>query len=296
MDTVSVVQAAKKWGVSERSVRNYCAQGRVPGAFLDGKTWSIPANAEKPDRLNKRTDPPKTLLDVLRAEKAAGIRGGIYHRIQIDLTYNTNHIEGCRLTHDQTRYIFETNTIGVTDNAVNVDDVVETANHFWCIDMIIDKASHALSEAFIKQLHAVLKGGTTDVRRDWFAVGDYKKLDNIIGASTVTTPAKDVYHDMTSLINSYNSKEKSFADIVDFHAVFEKIHPFQEGNGRVGRIILFKECLANDIVPPVVLDKQKVSYINALNDYFDHPQKLLRTMEKYQRQYEKQIEKYSTCL
>ena len=207
MEYMSVAQAAKKWGLSERSVRNYCAQGRIVGAFLIGKTWSIPENAVKPDRVNKHTETPKTLLDVLKAEKAAKLRGGIYHKIQIELTYNSNHMEGSRLTHDQTRYIFETNTIGISDTAVNVDDVVETANHFKCIDMVIDSAAYAPSEAFIKQLHAVLKNGTTDSRLDWFAVGDYKKLPNEVGGKETATP-EDVPSQMKKLLSDYNAITK----------------------------------------------------------------------------------------
>ena len=233
------------------------------------------------------------LLNLLREQKNAGVSGQLYELTQIEMAYNSNKIEGSTLTLMQAQMLFtESKLSGSTD----YNDIVEMKNHFDLFDYMLDTAEEPLSHDLIKQYHRLLKTGTDQAHLSWFAVGDYKKLDNIIGASTVTTSAKDVCHDMTSLINSYNSKEKSFADIVDFHAVFEKIHPFQDGNGRVGRIILFKECLANDIVPPVVLDKQKVSYINALNDYYDHPQKLLRTMEKYQRQYEKQIEQYSTCL
>ena len=213
---ISVSEAAKRWGVSERSVRNYCAQGRIAGAFLTGKTWNIPVNAEKPDRLNKHIDTPKTLLDVLRAEKAAKLHGGIYHRVQIDLTYNSNHIEGSRLTHDQTRFIFETNTIGMSDGAIKVDDVVETANHFKCIDMVIDSAAHVPSEAFIKQLHATLKSGTSDSRQDWFAAGDYKKLPNEVGGMDTAQP-EEVASQMKKLLSEYNaSKEKAFDDLLDY--------------------------------------------------------------------------------
>ena len=223
MEFISVSEAAKRWGVSERSVRNYCAQGRITGAFLTGKTWNIPTTAEKPDRLNKHVDMPKTLLDVLRAEKAAKLHGGIYHRVQIDLTYNSNHIEGSRLTHDQTRFIFETNTIGMSDGAVKVDDVVETANHFKCIDMVIDSAAHVLSEAFIKQLHATLKSGTSNSRQDWFAVGDYKKLPNEVGGMDTAQP-EEVASQMKKLLSEYNAnKEKSFDDLLDFHYRFEPV-------------------------------------------------------------------------
>ena len=267
MDFISVSEAAKRWGVSERSVRNYCAQGRIAGAFLTGKTWNIPTTAEKPDRLNKRVDMPKTLLDVLRAEKAAKLHGGIYHRVQIDLTYNSNHIEGSRLTHDQTRFIFETNTIGMSDGAVKVDDVVETANHFKCIDMVIDSAAHVLSEAFIKQLHTTLKSGTSDSRQDWFAVGDYKKLPNEVGGMDTAQP-EEVASQMKKLLSEYNAnKEKSFDDLLDFHYRFERIHPFQDGNGRVGRLVLFKECLRNNIVPFIIDEDTKLYYYRGLKEW-----------------------------
>lgn len=267
MEFISVSEAAKRWGVSERSVRNYCAQGRIIGAFLTGKTWNIPTTAEKPDRLNKHVDMPKTLLDVLRAEKAAKLHGGIYHRVQIDLTYNSNHIEGSRLTHDQTRFIFETNTIGMSDGAVKVDDVVETANHFKCIDMVIDSAAHVLSEAFIKQLHATLKSGTSNSRQDWFAVGDYKKLPNEVGGMDTAQP-EEVASQMKKLLSEYNAnKEKSFDDLLDFHYRFERIHPFQDGNGRVGRLVLFKECLRNNIVPFIIDEDTKLYYYRGLKEW-----------------------------
>lgn len=267
MEFISVSEAAKRWGVSERSVRNYCAQGRITGAFLTGKTWNIPTTAEKPDRLNKHVDMPKTLLDVLRAERAAKLHGGIYHRVQIDLTYNSNHIEGSRLTHAQTRFIFETNTIGMSDGAVKVDDVVETANHFKCIDIVIDSAAHVLSEAFIKQLHATLKSGTSNSRQDWFAVGDYKKLPNEVGGMDTAQP-EEVASQMKKLLSEYNAnKEKSFDDLLDFHYRFERIHPFQDGNGRVGRLVLFKECLRNNIVPFIIDEDTKLYYYRGLKEW-----------------------------
>ena len=267
MKYISVAEAAKKWGVSERSVRGYCAGGKIDGAFLTGKTWNIPETAKKPDRINKKTDTPKTLLTVLKAEKAAKLHGGIYHKIQIDLTYSSNHIEGSRLTHDQTRYIFETNTIGVSDGAVKVDDVVETANHFKCIDMVIDSANYALSEAFIKQLHAVLKSGTSDSRLDWFAVGDYKRLPNEVGGMDTTAP-ENVGTEIKKLLAEYNSiANKTFDDLLDFHYRFERIHPFQDGNGRVGRLLLFKECLRNNIVPFIIEDDLKMFYYRGLKEW-----------------------------
>lgn len=267
MKYMSVAEIAKKWGVSERSVRGYCADGKIPDAFLTGKTWNIPETAEKPDRINKHIDAPKTLLQVLRAEKKAKLHGGIYHKIQIELTYNSNHIEGSRLTHDQTRYIFETNTIGISDGVMRVDDIVETSNHFKCVDMVIDNAGHPLSESFIKQLHLVLKSGTSDSRLDWFAVGDYKKLPNEVGGRD-TTPPEQVSSQMKELIAEYNGiKVKTLDDILDFHYKFESIHPFQDGNGRVGRLIMFKECLRYNIVPFIVDDDMKMFYYRGLGEW-----------------------------
>lgn len=266
MDYVSVAEAAKRWGISERSVRNYCALGRVEGAFLTGKTWNIPAGAAKPERQKKRGALPDDLLSRLKAEKQAKLHGGIYHRVQIDLTYNSNHIEGSRLTHDQTRLIFETNTIGVAE-AVRVDDVVETVNHFRCVDMILDCATHALSESLIKRLHATLKSGTSDARLSWFAVGDYKRIPNEVGGHSTTAP-EQVAEDMKKLLAEYNAgKAKTLGDLLDFHVRFEAIHPFQDGNGRVGRLLLFKECLRNGITPFIITDELKRFYYRGLQNW-----------------------------
>ena len=267
MRYLSVADTAKKWNISERSVRNYCAQGRVEGAFLAGKTWRIPENAEKPERSNKKVKPPTTLLDILQDEKTNKYSGGIYHKTQIDLTYNSNHMEGSRLTHDQTRYIFETNTIGIEKEVLNVDDVIETANHFRCIDKILDHAKTTLSEKFIKELHLILKNGTSDSRKDWFAVGDYKKLPNEAGGMPTALP-EDVADRMKELLAEYNGKVAvSFKDILDFHVKFERIHPFQDGNGRVGRLIMFKECLKYNIVPFIIEDNLKMFYYRGLKEW-----------------------------
>ena len=263
----SVNEIAKKWNVSERSVRNYCAQGRVDGVFLNGKTWNIPENAEKPERSNKKKEQPITLLDILQEQKVSKYSGGIYHKTQIDLTYNSNHIEGSRLTHDQTRYIFETNTIGVEKKVLNVDDVIETANHFRCIDMIIGHAKAALTEKFIKELHLILKSGTSDSRKDWFTVGDYKTMPNKVGGMATALP-EEAADKMKALLTEYNAKEeKTFEDILDFHVKFERIHPFQNGNGRVGRLIMFKECLKYNIVPFIIEDNLKMFYYRGLKEW-----------------------------
>lgn len=267
MRYLSVTEIAKKWEVSERSVRNYCAQGRVNGAFITGKTWNIPENAEKPERINKRKEVKITLLDILKEQKASKYSGGIYHKTQIELTYNSNHIEGSRLTHDQTRYIFETNTIGVEKEVLNVDDVIETVNHFHCIDIIIDSARAVLTEKFIKDLHFILKNGTSDSRKDWFVVGDYKKLPNEVGGMDTTIP-EEVAYKMKILLMEYNAKDaKTFEDILDFHVKFERIHPFQDGNGRIGRLIMFKECLKYNMVPFIVDDNLKMFYYRGLKEW-----------------------------
>ena len=266
MEYISVIDFAKKYGISERTARNYCASGKIEGAFLTGKTWNIPADAELPKRkLSKVQEFP--LLATLREQKEMKLKGSIYHKTQIDLTYNSNHIEGSKLTHDQTRYIFETNTIGITDEAINVDDIVETVNHFRCIDYIIDHAEDKLSESLIKQLHLILKTGTSDSKRDWFMVGDYKRLPNEVGGID-TCPPKEVHQQLKALLSEYNAiKGKSLEDILDFHVRFEKIHPFQDGNGRVGRLIMFKECLAYHIIPFIITDDLKMFYYRGLHEW-----------------------------
>ena len=266
MDFISVTQFAEKLGISERTARNYCAYGKIEGAFLTGKTWNIPVEAVLPKRgASKKKISP--LLTALREQKASRLKGGIYHRTQIDLTYNSNHIEGSRLTHDQTRYIFETNTIGITDSAVNVDDIVETVNHFRLIDYIIDHTEELLTEHLVKQLHLMLKTGTSDSQKDWFAVGEYKRLPNEVGGQE-TCPPKEVHQQMKAMLSRYNHiKHKTLEDILDFHVSFERIHPFQDGNGRIGRLLMFKECLSNGIMPFIITDDLKMFYYRGLREW-----------------------------
>lgn len=287
---LSVAETAKKWNISERSVRNYCAQGRVPGAFLTGKVWNIPESAEKPERAHKQTAAPASLLDILQEQKASKCPGGIYHKTQIDLTYNSNHLEGSQLTHEQTRFIFETNTIGVQNEVLNVDDVIETANHFRCVDLIIDHAKEMLTEKFIKELHLTLKSGTSDSRKDWFAVGEYKKLPNEVGGMTTALP-ENVSAEMKALLASYATKaEKSLTDILDFHVRFERIHPFQDGNGRVGRLIMFKECLKYGIVPFIMEERLKLFYYRGLKEWDSEKGYLTDTCLTAQDTYKKYLE------
>lgn len=267
IEYISVEEASKLWELSTRSVRNYCAQGRVPGALLNGKTWKIPSNAEKPGRKTRHIETENNLLAFLKREKESSLKGGIYHKIQIDLTYNSNYIEGSRLSHDQTRFIFETKTLGITDDAVKVDDIIETVNHFRCIDLAIEGANTKLSESFIKQLHYILKTGTTDAMKSWFKVGDYKMIENEVGGSETVKP-EDIATEMKALLADYNSKsEITFDDILDFHVRFESIHPFQDGNGCVGRLIMFKECLKHNIVPFIITEELKMFYNRGIKEW-----------------------------
>ena len=266
MDYISVTEFAKRYGIAERTARNYCAQGKIDGAVLIGKTWSVPADARLPERRARRRK-PMPLLIALKEQKDAGLKGGIYHRTQVDLTYNSNHIEGSRLTHEQTRFIFETNTVGVEGEALRVDDIIETTNHFRCIDLVIDRAEERLNEGLIKELHALLKRGTSDSGKAWFAVGEYKRLPNEVGGCDTVAP-EDVSREMKALLKWYNAiRRKSFEDIIDFHHRFEAIHPFQDGNGRVGRLVMFKECLANGFVPFIITDELKMFYYRGLQQW-----------------------------
>jgi hypothetical protein len=265
MKFITIEDIATKWGITPRQVRTYCANGRIPGAAMNHGEWQIPEGAVKPERKSRRTF-PTTVLGVLEAERRSRISGGLYHRLQIDLAYNSNHIEGSRLTHEQTRWIFETKTIGEIGADVPVDDIVETANHFRAADMVIMTAKSALTEAYIKRLHEILKSGTTDSRKDWFAVGDYKRLDNVVGEMG-TCPAKDVHREMAKLLAWWKGAEKTFESVLDLHVRFEQIHPFQDGNGRVGRLIILKECLKYGITPFVIAENFKQFYYLGLQDW-----------------------------
>ena len=267
MNYISVAETAKKWGLTGRAVRKYCADGKIQGAFLTGKTWNVPEGAFPPERKNAKKFSGNALLNVLKEEKDGKLKGGIYHKLQINLTYNSNHIEGSRLTEDQTRRIFETNTIGADEDSVNVDDIVETTNHFRCIDYVIDNAKKTLTENMIKTLHLMLKSGTSDSAKAWFKVGDYKLRPNEVGGEATCPPA-EVGKEMKALLDEYNGKvKKKLGDIIGFHRRFEKIHPFQDGNGRVGRLIMFKECLANNITPFIIEEEHRWFYYRGLKEW-----------------------------
>ena len=265
MEYISVVKFAEKYGVSERTVRNYCAENKIDGAFLTGKTWNIPADAVLPQKKSKARISP--LLQRMRQEKEAHLKGGIYHRTQIDLTYNSNHIEGSRLTKEQTRFIFETNTLGITSEDTRIDDIMETVNHFRCIDYIIDHATDQITEIHIKQLHKILKTNTSDSQKSWFAVGDYKRLANEVDGEETARP-EDVHKRLKSLLSKYYKiKTVTLENILDFHVEFERIHPFQDGNGRIGRLLILWQCLQSGIVPFIITEELRLFYYRGLQNW-----------------------------
>lgn len=264
MEYISVNQYAEKYGLSERTARNYCATGKIDGAFLTGKTWNIPSDATLPQKRKAKVSP---LLSRLTEEKQSKMKGGIYHRTQIDLTYNSNHMEGSRLTKEQTRYIFETNTLGITTENTRIDDIIETVNHFRCIDYIIDHATDKITEAHIKHIHLLLKTNTSDSQRDWFAVGEYKRLANEVGGKETAQPT-EVHKRMRAIITEYNSlKQATLDDILNFHVQLERIHPFQDGNGRVGRLVMFWQCLQNGIVPFIITEDLRLFYYRGIQKW-----------------------------
>lgn len=235
------------------------------------------------------------ILEILREQKNMKLKGNLYHNTQIIFAYNTNHIEGSKLTEEQTRHIYETNTVLIEkETVINVDDVLETANHFRLVDYMLDIADKDLTEEIIKEFHKILKEGTADSRKDWFAVGEYKKLANEVGGLNTTLP-KNVEKEMKKLLEWYNNlNEVTINEVIEFHAKFEKIHPFQDGNGRIGRIIAFKECLKNNIVPFIILDKDKLFYYRGLNQYQSNKEKgyLIDTCLNAQDQYARMVKYY----
>ena len=292
MKYCSVLEIAQKWGVSGRSVRGYCAEGRIEGAFLTGKTWNIPENAEKPDRINKHTDTPKTLLEALRKEKNARQTGGIYQKIQVDLTYHSNKIENRHLTRNQIRQLFETNTLDTSEGEVSVDEIIEATNHFKCIDMIIDSANHAPSETFIKQLHTVLKGGSPRSCSAKTLSGIYKTEPNTAGSQKTVAP-RYVGSEMKKLLAKYNSIEnKDLETLLTFHYCFELIHPFPDKNGQIGRLLLFKECLRNNIVPFIIEEDIRMLYFRGLKEWQNEPDVLRNIIVFAQGKFKKEMDSF----
>lgn len=280
MEYISIKEASVRWNISERSIRNYCINKRIEGAILEKGEWKIPSNSNKPTRLNAKTD-KNYLLDQLRLEKKNRIKGGIYHCFQVLMTYNSNHIEGSKLSHDETRFIFETRTISLDVNedrkTINVDDIIESINHFECIDKVIDSANYPLTERFIKELHRLLKFNTASARLPYFNIGEYKSRPNTIGGEE-TTPPMLVGKEINQLLKEYLKKDKhTLNEIIDFHVKFEKIHPFQDGNGRIGRLIILKECLKNNVVPFIIFDDVKLFYYRGLKKWNNDDRYLIDT-------------------
>lgn len=252
----------KELGISSRTIAKIGRGEKLSRVVMDKLCGYFSCTAE--ELCLEVSDNP--ILQTLREEKAAKISGGLYHELQVRMTYNSNHIEGSRLTEDQTRLIFETNTLDAGDG-VPVDDILETVHHFRAIDYVIDCADDVLTEEIIKELHFILKRDTKDSTLDWFAVGDYKKRPNVVGGRETTKP-KDVPARMKALLDAYNAKsEVTIQDIIAFHAAFEQIHPFQDGNGRVGRLIALKECLRFGIVPFLIEDSKKAFYYRGLSEW-----------------------------
>lgn len=234
-----------------------------------------------------------SLLYRLKEEKKIKLKGGIYHQTQVKFAYNSNHIEGSKLTEEQTRYIYETNTIGLEKEPVNIDDIIETVNHFRCFDYILDCTEDILSEDMIKKIHFLLKSNTTDSRLEWFSVGDYKQRPNMVGESKTTSPTK-VRKEMQRLLFEYQQKQSiSFCDIIIFHYHFEKIHPFQDGNGRVGRLIMFKECLKHNIIPFIIDEQHKLYYYRGLKEFEKEKGYLMDTCLSAQDMYKEWLDYFT---
>jgi Fic family protein len=274
---LTIKEIATMWGLTERAVRKYCQSGKIAGIKRDKKSYLIPQTALPPDRINAKKYSENNLLNILKYEKDNHIKGGVYHKIQIAFTYNSNHIEGSTLTEEQTRYIFETATLGET-NGVRVNDIIETTNHFKCIDYVIDHATKPITEKIVKELHRILKTQTVDEKQKWFRVGDYKLRSNEVGGQSTTPPAQ-VPTEMAKLIDR---KIENFDQIVEFHQNFETIHPFQDGNGRVGRLVMLHHCLLNSVVPIIITDDKKLFYYRGLREWKNDRGFLLDTCKHMQ--------------
>ena len=259
---ITKTDLSKELGISSKTIAKIARGEKLSKATLQKIAGFLSCSHE--ELCEEVSD--NAILQVLREEKEARLSGGLYHELQVRMTYNSNHIEGSKLTEDQTRLIFETNTIDVGDGIL-VDDILETVHHFRAIDYVIDKAEEELSEDIIKHLHYLLKHDTKDSTLSWFAVGDYKKRANVVGGRETAKP-KEVPGRMRELLADYNAKSKvTIEDVVAFHAEFEHIHPFQDGNGRVGRLIALKECLHHNIIPFIIEDNKKGFYYRGLSEW-----------------------------
>ncbi len=291
MEYLKVKDVAMKWGVSERTVRNYCSSNKISGVKLQGKTWLIPINSKKPQRLNKKGN-KNYLLDSLKNEKKSAKAAGLYDKLQVDFSYNSNHMEGNKISFEQCKYLYEQNKLPEQLASLNVDDLLEVVNHFACFDMVVENAKKPLSESFIKKLHKTFKNGSSDSRVEGCKAGDYKKFPNEVGGKPTTDP-KEVKIYMKSLLDEYNMiKEKTLDDILDFHYKFEKIHPFSDGNGRVGRLIIFKECLRNNILPFIIYEDFKAFYYMGLDTWENKRGYLRDTCKSAQESFKNYLDYY----
>lgn len=269
---ITISSLTKELGISSRTIAKLNRGEKIAGHVL--KRIADYFSCEADDLYKSFADNP--LLRTLQEEKSIQMSGGLYHELQVRMTYNSNHIEGSKLSEDQTRYIFETNTVDIGEG-IPADDIIETVNHFRAIDYVIDVAEEPLTEQHIKELHRILKQGTKDSTLSWFAVGDYKQRANVVGGHETTKP-KDVPQKMKELVASYESKDKiDIRDIIEFHYEFESIHPFQDGNGRVGRLIALKECLRHSIIPFIIEDSKKLFYYRGLSEWKNEPGYLIDT-------------------
>ena len=268
MRSISSAEYAEKHLKSVTSVRKLCASGRISGAAKEKGRWMLPEESLPHETEQRQPELPMGLLERLRLEQDANLPGGIYHKLQVELTYHSNRIEGSALTLEQIRSVFENGTVtSETGETLRVDDLIETINHFRCIDRILEDTESPLTEELICALHRQLKTGTRDSQKDWFAVGAYKRLPNEVGGQS-TTPPKRVAREMKRLLASYETgAEHSLEDLLEFHVCFERIHPFQDGNGRVGRLILFRECLRYGIVPFIVDERHKQFYYRGIREW-----------------------------
>ncbi len=259
---ISKTELSTKLGLSTRTIAKIAKGERLSIRSIKRIADYL---GESPDMLMRVVSDNK-ILQQLREEKEINLSGGIYHELQVRMTYNSNHIEGSKLSEDQTRHIFETDTVDIGDG-VPVDDILETVHHFRAIDYVIDIADEELSEEIIKELHYIIKHDTKDSKLPWFAVGDYKKRANVVGGMETSKPS-EVHEHMVTLLSEYNAKEfVAVEDIIALHAEFEYIHPFQDGNGRVGRLIALKECLRHNIVPFIIEDSKKNYYYRGLKEW-----------------------------